>query len=251
MHKAIPRSLLPLALICTALPSSAGMFDGDALQAVERLKEAQNPRLEKLESAAQNQLELANQLQLLKDEVAKLRGQVELLTFEQEQSGKRQKDFYVDLDARLRKLETAAIENAAKAAQQAPKPDPANEMKDFEASLTLFKEGKFIEAADGFHAFLKAWPGSNLAPNAYYWGGNAHFQLREWARATELYQGLIAKWPEDAKTPDALLKLADAQQESGDPKTARKTLETLVAQYQATPAAAQAKQRLARMSKTK
>ncbi len=237
------KSLLTL-LLCAALPASAGIFDSDALTEVAKLRAEQNTRLEKLESAAQNQLEVANELQSLKDEVAKLRGQVELLTFGQEQGTKRQKDYYVDLDTRVRKMETATADAAAAAQQQAPKTDPAAETQAFEAALTLFKDGKFKDASDAFRAFIKSYPASAFGPGAHYWGGNAHFQLREWIRAGELYDGLASKWPNDPKAADALLKLADTQQELGDAKGSRKTLESLQTQYPGTPAAVQAKQRL-------
>ena len=242
MHKPhLTLRLLPLLLACAVLPASAGMFDGDALEALTKLRAEQNDRLDKLESASHNQLEVANQLQLLKDEVAKLRGQVELLTFEQEQTAKRQKDYYVDLDTRVRKLESATADAAT---APTPKPDPAAETQAFEAALTLFKNGKFKEASEAFRAFIKSYPASSFAPGAYYWGGNAHFQLREWPKAAELYAGLPAKWPEDPKAPETLLKLADAQQEMGDAKASRKTLESVQTQYPGTPAATQAKQRL-------
>ena len=72
--------------------------------------------------------DLANQMQVLQSEIAKLRGQVEVVTYELEQSQKRQRDLYVDLDTRLRKLESAAAEKAAaeKAAASAANPGVAS-----------------------------------------------------------------------------------------------------------------------------
>jgi cell division protein FtsB len=43
-------------------------------------------------------MELANQIQALRDENARLRGQVETLNYELDAAKKRQQDFYVDLD---------------------------------------------------------------------------------------------------------------------------------------------------------
>lgn len=232
--------LLPILLLCAAMPVRAGMFDGDALEAITKLKEEHNGRIERLEAAARSQLEVANQIQSLKDEVAKLQGKVETLSFELEQSGKRQKDFYVDLDTRVRKLEPGSNDTP----QPQGKSDPAAETRDFEAGLTFFKAGKFKDAADSFRTFIKTWPTSSLTPGAHYWGGNAHFQLREWAKAAELYAALQAKWPDDQKAPDALLKLADTQAAAGDAKATRKTLENLAVRYPGTPAATTAQQRL-------
>jgi TolA-binding protein len=65
-------------------------------------------RLDKLEASSRAQLELANQIELLKAEIARLRGENEVLSNDLANANKRQKDFYVDLDNRLRKIETPA-----------------------------------------------------------------------------------------------------------------------------------------------
>src|SRR5690349_7638960 len=67
-------------------------------------------RVAALEQRMQGQglADLANQLQLLQGDIAKLRGQIEVVTYELEQAQKRQRDLYVDLDTRLRKIESAA-----------------------------------------------------------------------------------------------------------------------------------------------
>lgn len=242
----LPR-LLAVVLALATVPAQAGMFDGDALEAVAKLRKEHDVRLEKLDQAAQNQLEVANQLELLKTEVARLRGQVEMLTFELTQAQKRTQDYYVDLDNRLRKQETALASQTQAGeggqAQKAPA-NPEAEAKDFEAGLNLFKAGKFKEAGESFGAFLSKYPDSSFAPSACYWGGNAYFQLREWNKAAELYSMLPQKWPTDAKAPDTLLQLSDVQKQLGNAKAAQATLEDLVARYPNSSAAGLAKQRL-------
>lgn len=57
---------------------------------------------------------------------------------------------------------------------------------------------------------------------------------------------MVASWPESAKAPDALLNIASSQAEAGDANGARNTLRTLVSKYPSSPAAEQAKQRLAK-----
>ena len=56
---------------------------------------------------------------------------------------------------------------------------------------------------------------------------------------------MLATWPEDAKAPDSMLSIANAQEALGDRRAAQKTLEALLAKYPQSPAAASAKQRLA------
>ncbi len=236
------RRLLPLLLLVVVLPARAALFDDEeARKRVDLLRTEINARVDKLEAASRGQIELANQIEALKAEVAKLRGQVEVLTHEIETTQKRQKDFYVDLDNRLRKLEPQTATEAKPAAV-----DPAAETRDYEAALNLFKSGKHKDALAAFLGFIKTYPASPFLPSAHYWAGSAHYQLGEYKKALELFARLAATWPDDAKAPDALLGQANCQQESGDAKGARKTLETLVAKYPASAAASVAKQRLAK-----
>src|SRR4030065_754327 len=119
------RRLLPLLLLVAVLPARGALFDDEeARKRVEALRAEVNARMDKLETASRGQIELANQIEALKAEVAKLRGQLEVLTNEIESTQKRQKDFYVDLDNRLRKLE-AQGGAGAKPARPKPAGDPA------------------------------------------------------------------------------------------------------------------------------
>ncbi len=239
------KRLLPLLFVAAALPAHAGLFDDEeARQRIDQLRTEVNARLEKLEAASRGQIALANEIETLKAEVAKLRGQIEVLANEIESTQKRQKDFYVDLDNRLRKLEPQAPAEAKPADAKAPA-DPAAETRDYEAALGLFKAGKQKDALNAFLNFIKAYPASPFLPSAHYWAGSGHYQLGEYKKAIELFSKLVATWPEDAKAPDALLGQANCQQESGDAKGAKKTLETLVAKYPGSAAASVAKQRLA------
>jgi tol-pal system protein YbgF len=235
---------LAALLLVAALPVRAALFDDEeARRRIDQLRADAGARLEKLEAASRGQIELANEIEALKAEVAKLRGQLEVLANEIEATQKRQKDFYVDLDNRLRKLEPQAGAEG-KPADAKPAVDPAAETRDYEAALNLFKSGKHKDALAAFLAFIKAYPASPFLPSAHYWAGSAHYQLGEYKKAIDLFAKLAATWPDDAKAPDALLGQANCQQESGDAKGARKTLETLVEKYPASAAATVAKQRL-------
>jgi len=69
---------------------------------VRRSLDESNARLAKMEEALKNQpvLELANRLELLREELKSLRGQIEVMNNAIESSAKRQRDMYVDLDTR-------------------------------------------------------------------------------------------------------------------------------------------------------
>jgi len=202
-------------------------------------------------------VDLANNVEGLKSDVAKIRGQIEVLTYELEQSQKRQKDLYVDLDARMRKLEGSpgptadgapadpAASGASGAATGAsPLPSTPAEQRAYDAALDQFKRGDYQGAITGFTAFVKTSPKSALAPSAQYWIGNAHFARKDYKAAIASQRQLLLAWPDSPKVPDALLNVASAQSELGDSAAARRTLEELIGKFPQTDAAAKAKQRL-------
>jgi|KBSSwiStaDraftv2_1062776.scaffolds.fasta_scaffold25220_4 tol-pal system protein YbgF len=200
-------------------------------------------------------VDLANNVEALKSDVARIRGQIEVLTYELEQSQKRQRDLYVDLDARMRKLEAAPGASAdatpadagaagAGATAAAPVPSTAAEQRAYDAALDQFKRGDFQGAITGFTAFVKTSPKSPLAPSAQYWIGNAHFARKDYKAAIASQRQLLLAWPDSPKIPDALLNVASAQSELGDNAAARRTLEELIGKFPQSDAAAKAKQRL-------
>lgn len=236
-----------------AQQAHAGLFDDD--EARRQVSDLTIKTNERLDTMARAQIELSNQIQGLREENARLRGQVETLTYELDSAKKRQQDFYVDLDGRLRKFETPPAAEArpgddgkapADAGQPPAKPpaDPAAETREYEAALNLFKAGKVKEAAAAFDAYTKAHPNSSLAPSAQYWLGNAHYALHDCKKAIDAQRVLLAKWPDSPKAPDALINVATCQQELGDAKAAKTTLEAVLIKYPDSSAAATAKSRL-------
>ena len=182
------------------------------------------------------------------DEISRLRGQIETLNYELETAKKRQQDFYLDLDTRLRKFETADSANPTVNPENGPnsKPatDPAKESQEYEAALNQFKAGKYKEAAAGFGAYVQKYPASSLAPNAQYWLGNAWYAQRNCSKAIEAHSVVTAKYASSAKAPDAWLAIATCQQEMGNNAGAKRSLDTILNKYPTAPAAESAQQRL-------
>lgn len=252
----MPRRLLPaLLLACLALPARAGLFDDDEARArVEKLRADLTAQAERasglerrVETTSRNQIEFANQFESIKADIARLRGQVEVLANDLDTARKRQQDFYIDLDSRLRKIEAdlrAQAEARTAAATAASAADPAQETRDYEAALTAFKGAKYQDALAAFDAFVKGHPNSGLLPNAWYWTASSHFQLKAFPKAAEAFAKVAATWPNDAKAADALLGQANAQFEAKDAKGAKKTLGALIEKYPDSAAAGMARQRL-------
>lgn len=230
-------------LLAGAMPLSvqAGIFDDDeARTRIEQLRTEVTDLGKRADLASRNQIDFANQTETIKADIAKLRGQIEVLTHELEAAQKRQKDFYVDLDGRLRKLEQAPTEAKA----EVPKVDPALETHDYEAALAGLKASKFREAAISFLAFIKTYPNSSLAASAHYWGAYAHAQAKDHVGAAELFEKFAAGWPADERAAGALENRVASLEALKDWKGVRATLEQLVERYPNSDAGKKAKLRL-------
>jgi tol-pal system protein YbgF len=189
-----------------------------------------------------------------------LRGQNEETTHGLQDAEKRQKDFYVDLDTRLRHFESAeaaakeaaAKEAAAKevvAAKEAAAPvdpfDPVAEDRAYEASYASYKAGSYADAVKSFQVFLKNYPDSVRVPSANYWLGSAQLAMKDYKSALDTYEGYLKHFPETSRSADVMYGIARCQYGLKKPVTARKTLKKLVAKYPSSEAAAKAKKLLA------
>lgn len=256
-------------------PARAALFDDDvARQRIELLKErvdqletSLTDRIGALESTVKSQglVDLLHDVEDIKADLAKLRGQYEVLTYELDQAQKRQRDLYLDLDGRVRKLEgvaaaappanpapadtdsgaTGGLPPAAGAPRSPPvAPDIVGEQRAYDAALDQFKSGNYAPAVTSFQAFARAYPRSPLAPSAMYWAGNAQYAMRDFKAAIGTQRQLLLAYPDSQKVPDALLNIASCQVELGDTAGARRTLEDLIAKYPTSEAAGKARQRI-------
>lgn len=275
-------SLVVLAMSWTSQPARAGLFtDSEAQKKILDLQQqnqqlqqkisALEERVAKLDTVLRSQglVDLLQSVEAMKNDIATLRGQLEVNTNGVETTQKRQKDLYVDLDSRVRKLErvetappapgqnpigtgpaggpTSGASNDAvpnpNAAPSVPA-DPAAESRSYDSAFNLFKIGNYPASIAGFQSFLRAYPSSPLAANAQYWIGNAYSALRDCKTALSQQQRLISTYPTSPKVPDAMLNMASCQVELGDKATARRTLDEIIGRYPLSPAADSAKKRL-------
>jgi tol-pal system protein YbgF len=278
-RRSLPRRAVAAALLAAwlvAVPARAALFDDtearrridDTNQRLTQVQKQLDERIAALEAQVRSQglVEIFSQVEQLKSDVARLRGQIEVLNHELEQAQKRQRDLYIDLDSRLRRLEGAPATGAAPAAPAAPvasvpaapagapavapapespAPGVANEQRAYDTALEQFKGGSYAASIASFASFVKAYPRSPLAPSAQYWIGNAQFAQKDYRAAIASQRQLIAAYPDSAKVPDALLNIATSQFELGDAAASRRTLESLIAKYPQSDAAIKARQRLA------
>lgn len=275
--------LCALALIAwsIAAPAQAGLFsDDDARKRIQQLEARAHKLEESVSQQTKSMLDLQGQIDTLSGEVRKLRGQNEELAHGLQDAEKRSKDFYVDLDTRLRHFEAAeeaSKESAEKAAQEAarqpapasapaaaPTPlaatktpattkspavvdpsDPAVENRAFEKAYALLKSESHVNAAKEFQEFLGNYPDSVHVPNAKFWLGYAHYKLKNFKTAMNVYQELLKTTPGTPRAAEVMFNIAACQRELKLVLASKKTLKQLIANYPNSEAAAKAKKLLA------
>ena len=238
-------------LLLVSSPAHAGLFaDEDARKQIQQL-EARIATLEKrlAEVELQNKLtvrsllDLQMQMEMQSSEARKQRGLFEEFAHVQQDAEKRQKDFYVDLDSRLKQLE------GNNAGVRAPvSGDAGSQMGEdrvFEAAYGFYRAESYREAARAFRDFLRRFPQSAHEANVYYWLGNADFLSREYAGGIDAYHNLLTKYPDHPRASEAMLNMAECQLALKKKSAAKATLKKLVAQFPGSDASDKAKKRLA------
>lgn len=183
--------------------------------------------------------DMLNQIEALKQDVAKLKGQLEFASHNVDATQQRQKDLYTDTDARLRKLESSPAPIPATVAEastpaEAITATPSKNTQEFqllELANGLSKESKFKDAFSAYDKFLKEYPNSALAAEAKYGLGYTQFALKNYKSAIATQQKLIDQHPDSPKVPDALFNMANSQIQLGLIPNAKKTLHELIAKF--------------------
>ena len=237
--------------------ASAGLFSDDEAHAQIRQLELRITQLEKanikLEDANKQQnssmLDLLAQIELLNQELRKLRGQNEELEHNLQDAKNRQKDFYVDLDTRMRHLEaaesTAQSVSAQKAAEKSVVEDvEAVESSTYDVVYAYYKAANYEKVLESSKEFLKKFPNSTRIPSVYYLMGDAYFSLDDFKKSIASYQVVVSKYESSPNVPDSWLNIAACQQQLKDIAAAKKTLKLLIAKYPDSKAAKKANQRL-------
>lgn len=196
-------------------------------------------RVSQVEPAQRGQLELANQLEQLSAQLAKLRGHVDQLSHQLAVEQSRTRDLYTDLDARLKKLEPKDITLDGQTASVAPQEQAA-----YDEALASLRNREYATAIASLQSLLGRFPRSAYRPSAQYWLGIAHYQLKDYKAALAAQRQLVTEHPGSAKVPDALLNIAANQVELKDTSGAKNTLQKILKDHPESEAAKAASARL-------
>jgi tol-pal system protein YbgF len=224
-------------------PLHAALFeDTDARKKLQemQLKETElEARIVNLEAVIKSGSlnDMLNQIELMKQEVSKLRGDMETLRHLNATVEQRQKDLYQDLDGRLRRIEekstAGSLPTPNKVAETPPTPEikAPSDLEVYDQANALLDGLKNKEAFQAFTDFIKQFPNSALLPDAKYALANAQFNLKNYKATIGTYQKLLDQHPDFAKNPEALLGLANAQIQLALIPEAKKSLKDLIKKY--------------------
>lgn len=214
--------------------------------------QALEQRVNAIEAITKGQVlhDMQTQIDTLNQEVAKLKGDLEVANHAVEMTQQRQKDLYGDTDSRLRKLETVGNTNAGTTASATTEPSVSStaaasatpeqtatpskasqEYQMLELANGLSREAKHKDAFNAYDKFLKDYPTSSLAPEAKYGLGYSQYALKNYKSAIATQQKLVEQHPDSSKVPEAILNIANSQIQLGQVPNAKKTLRDLIAKH--------------------
>lgn len=199
--------------------------------------------------AADNVGGLFNQVQQLQQEVMRLNGVVEELSYELRQLKEQSLERYVDIDRRLAGGAAATAPagsgaapsggqvTATPAAGAVPGASEAQEQPGegdaYRAAYALVRGQEFDAAVSAFTAFLDRFPDGRYAPNAHYWLGELYLVVdpADPEAARQSFMLLLNQYPNNAKIPDALYKLGRVHFMKGSSERAREFLQRVIREY--------------------
>jgi tol-pal system protein YbgF len=249
-------ALRPAALLCAMVfagAAQAQLFpDNEARKAIVDLRAAteQQQRVqaefnkdlsEQIATLKRSLLELNNQLEALRGELARQRGANEQLARDVSELQRRQKDVAQTVEERMRKLEPQKV--SFEGHEFIVDPD---EKRQYDEAFGLLRGGDFSAAASSLNGFLTRWPHSGYGDAARFWLGNALYGKRDLRESIVAFRNFIASAPpEHPRVPEAMLAIANSQSELKDTRGARATLGELLKKYPQSEAAQAGKERLA------
>ena len=210
LHALSAATLLALTL---AAPAAQAFSDDEARRAILELRA-------QLKQNQQAQLQLADQMDMMRQEIASLRGRIEELG------------------------QQRAAPTGNSNAPQTPQTGDPQEQAAYEAAADQYRNGRYKEAADGFSTFIQSYPDSALAGDAQFYLGSSQYASKDFKTSIQTMQSLVQNRADDPRAPDALLVVAADQIELNDLKGAKATMQRIIKDYPGSNAAETAKNRM-------
>lgn len=149
-----------------------------------------------------------------------------------------------NLAKKLKKIESSIQAAAKKASPSTMATNPESEKNAYTSAYLALKSGRYDEASQAFKTLLLKHPKGEYADQANYWLGESYFAQQKMKEAIKAFKRVANSYPNSAKYPAALLKLASAYQETGRKGDAKAVLQRLIREHSDSNAAGQARRKL-------
>jgi tol-pal system protein YbgF len=127
---------------------------------------------------------------------------------------------------------------------------PTDRMGIYTLARQKLDAGQTARARELFQDFLARYPKDELAANAQYWLGETCYAEKRWNDAIVEFQKVLKEHKSSDKVPDALLKIGMAFQAQGDCRNAALFYDEVMQGHRNSPAAKTAKEKHAECRKT-
>ena len=119
----------------------------------------------------------------------------------------------------------------------------------YDAALDLFRRSRTLDSTYAFVAFLRRYPQSPLADDAWYWLGQSRYIMGEFNDALAAMSTVLQYFPKSPRLPSARLKVGYIYYELGDDAKAHQVLNVLLQDFPGHPAAVLAQTHLKKMDR--
>jgi tol-pal system protein YbgF len=146
-------------------------------------------------------------------------------------------------------VQAAASQIMTPAPQPAPSASPARADEPAEGlyakAMRAFESRDYAQARSLWGEFVKDYSKHPLAGNAWFWEGEAYYQMNDFANAALAYNEVITKFPKSLKAPSAYLKQGMSFSRLGNKKAGDLVFQDLIKKFPDTAEAKRAKALLA------
>ena len=199
----------------------------------------------------------------LEEQVRKLQGALEQVSFGNKQLKTQIEKMKGDIDYRLTALEKSAptgtptttgadLQPAVNAVNteepennnqstsvensKAPVPKFETSSEHYSFAFKLMNQAKYAEAGNAFDAFTSRYAKDPLIGNAFYWLGETYYVRKDYVKAADSFRQGYESMPTGPKASDNLLKLAMALGATGKEKESCVVLKQVVSKFGKTSA---------------
>ena len=133
--------------------------------------------------------------------------------------------------------ETVTVVSVEPATPDQAEPRGLGEKAAYDAAFDLFKRSRTLDSTYAFVAFLRSYPQSLLADDAWYWLGKSRYIMGEFSDALAAMNIVLQYFPKSPRLPSARLKIGYIYYELGEDAKAHQVLNALLQDFPDHPAA--------------